>query len=404
MRTTRTVPLTLIIAAVALIACAVASYAQFEGKTIKIKGKSICEGFRYARDTVVVWGEQSYGVFAVNWNRREIYFVRVTDAGKKKGKVQTAVAGGNSSITAIDALWNGENFVLAFNYSPPVGGDGKQHVYLVEVNEKGKALGDPVQLPDTDAAMHFAFAWNGSAYGVAYWQYLTTTPAKSTLYFQRFGEDFAPLGKSKLLMTKDGIVDIGVASSKKEFGVAWHSDIESEHGKAYLARFRKNGKQAGKSKKFNRPERIYHMCLASNGTGYAATLARGDDQEFIELFLFNNKFKTIKGPIAVNQDGVDDHFHPCLALLDGNYWLFWESSMGWMAPADQTWGVTAAKVDSGGTVLVTDHLITQASTTLQEYPRCAAAGSKGVLLAYHRFVPNNWSCDKGELRLRFMPK
>ena len=404
MRFARKVPPTLIIAAVVLLACSVAAFAQFEGNSIKIKGKPICEGFRYAKDTAVVWNGDGFGVFAVSWNRREIYFIRVTDAGKKKGTVKMAFVGTSSSITAIDALWNGDNYVLAFNYFHSVNGDAQQYVHLLEVSPLGKALGDPVVLDDTRAAMHFAFAWNGSSYGVAYWQYLISNSAKSPLYFQRYGRDFSPVGKRKLLMRKDGIVDIGVASSKQEFGVAWRSDIGSEWGTAYLARFRSTGKKAGKNKTFKRPVRIYHMRLISNGTGYALSFARGDDQEYVELFLFNNILRTLKGPIEVNQDGADDHFHPCVALLDGTYWVFWESSMGWMAPADETWGVTAGKVDSGGTVLVTDHLITQATTTLQEYPRCAAAGSKGVLLAYHRFVPNNWTADQGELWLRFMPK
>ena len=104
------------------------------------------------------------------------------------------------------------------------------------------------------------------------------------------------------------------------------------------------------------------------------------------------------------QQVVDDHFNPCVALLDGIYWVFWESSLGWLTPADQSWGLTAGQVDSNGTVLTSDNWLSYSPTTIQEYPRSAAAGTKGVLLAYHRFVPNNWSTDKGELRLRFMPK
>jgi hypothetical protein len=193
----------------------------------------------YSDDPSLVWNGTGY---AVAWNdardgNAEIYFARLDTGGTVMGSPLRVTNAASTSEGEV-MVWNGGEYAIAW-YDQR---DGRYEIYFTRVDAAGVEIGDDIRVTNaTGTSWGPALAWNGSGYGVAWWD---TRDGNDELYFARLSTAGVKIGSDVRVTTGGDVQTPSIAWNGSGYGIAW-GDRRTGSSEIYFARLDALGGRIG---------------------------------------------------------------------------------------------------------------------------------------------------------------
>jgi len=184
------------------------------------------------------WNGSSFGIFwhdnrdTGSLGNKEIYFASMSAAGTTLVSDTRLTSDPQQSYYA-DQAWNGSEWGVVWGDMET----GTDEIYMKRVSESGDEIGSRLAVTVSSAGSKLpAIVWTGSEYGVA-WQTYGSSWLESDIFFARIGSDAVPVGPTaRITSVASYKLEVGIAWSGSEWGVAWEDGRSSGNLEVYFNR------------------------------------------------------------------------------------------------------------------------------------------------------------------------
>jgi hypothetical protein len=271
-------------------------------------------------------GSPSYTVVAVNANGWESEGCDVVVAPELEGGCVSAWTE-DTLLSVSDtigdypsAAWDGSAYGVAWQDNR----DGNYEIYFARVSPDGTVIVPATRVTNQASSSYRpTIAWTGSEYGIAWYDYRTTT---TDIYFTRVGKDGAKLlADSPITSNAGGSYSPSLVWADVEYGVAWY-DYRDGNNEIYFARISVAGLKVGIDVRVT-SDTASSIDPSLTWTGQMYGLAWEDTRTTTSDIYFANISATgTIGPAAqITTDAAASHY-PRLAWNGNEYGVAWQDT------------------------------------------------------------------------------
>lgn len=191
-------------------------------------------------DPSMVWNGSGYGVAWAETRdgNSEVYFARLDASGSVLGS-EVRVTDDAATSEGVSVVWTGTEYGLVWYDQRP----GTYQVYFARLDDTGAKIGSDVRVT-TDPARSWgpAMVWNGSGFGVAWWD---VRDGNDEVYFARLDATGAKVGSDVRVTNGADAGGPAIVWTGTEYGLAWGDRRDGAGAEIYFARLDDTGAKIG---------------------------------------------------------------------------------------------------------------------------------------------------------------